>query len=120
MTSAPGDPFPWQEPRNSVVRGAFIVVEGVDRAGKTTQVQRVCSKLYALGHNIKSIRFPGESRFCLPSFNIHLLMLSLFANVPLDRSSTIGQMINSYLENETNLDDHVVHLLFSANRWEKA
>lgn len=59
MSSA--DAFSWQEPRNSVVRGAFIVVEGVDRAGKTTQVERLCSKLYALGHNIKSIRFPGKS-----------------------------------------------------------
>ncbi|KUJ17609.1 uncharacterized protein LY89DRAFT_645188 [Mollisia scopiformis] len=89
------DQFSWQEPRNSMVRGAFVVVEGVDRAGKTTQVQRLCSKLYALGHNIKTIRFP-------------------------DRVSTIGQMIGSYLQNETNMDDHVVHLLFSANRWEKA
>ncbi|CZR56457.1 related to thymidylate kinase [Phialocephala subalpina] len=93
MTSE--ESFSWQEPRNSVVRGAFVVVEGLDRAGKTTQVQRLCSKLYALGHNIKTLRFP-------------------------DRNSTIGQMISSYLQNETDMDDHVIHLLFSANRWEKA
>lgn len=37
-----------------------------------------------------------------------------------DRTSTIGQMINNYLQNETNMDDNVIHLLFSANRWEKA
>jgi len=27
-------------------------------------------------------------------------------------------MINGYLMNAVNLDDHVLHLLFSANRWE--
>lgn len=29
-------------------------------------------------------------------------------------------MIDSYLRSESDLDDHVVHLLFSANRWELA
>jgi dTMP kinase len=28
-------------------------------------------------------------------------------------------MINAYLTNATELDDHAIHLLFSANRWEK-
>ncbi len=27
-------------------------------------------------------------------------------------------MINAYLSNATELDDHAIHLLFSANRWE--
>lgn len=27
-------------------------------------------------------------------------------------------MINAYLENKSDLEDHAVHLLFSANRWE--
>jgi dTMP kinase len=27
-------------------------------------------------------------------------------------------MINSYLSNATDMDDHAIHLLFSANRWE--
>ena len=35
-----------------------------------------------------------------------------------DRSSEIGSIINSYLTSVKELDDHVVHLLFSANRWE--
>lgn len=30
-----------------------------------------------------------------------------------DRTTTIGQMINAYLTNATELDDHTVHLLFS-------
>lgn len=40
-------------------RGAFIVVEGLDRAGKTTQVKRLADKLSAKGHTVQSIRFPG-------------------------------------------------------------
>jgi hypothetical protein len=29
-------------------------------------------------------------------------------------------MIDQYLQNQHELDDHVVHLLFSSNRWELA
>lgn len=29
-------------------------------------------------------------------------------------------MIDSYLRSQTEMDDHVIHLLFSANRWEAA
>ena len=29
-------------------------------------------------------------------------------------------MINSYLQNTKDIDDHAVHLLFSANRWEQS
>lgn len=29
-----------------------------------------------------------------------------------------GSLINKYLECSTELDDHAIHLLFSANRWE--
>lgn len=36
-----------------------------------------------------------------------------------DRSTAIGQMINAYLASSTELDDATIHLLFSANRWEK-
>ena len=35
-----------------------------------------------------------------------------------NRSSPTGQMINSYLTGQTQQDDHAIHLLFSANRWE--
>ena len=37
-----------------------------------------------------------------------------------DRTTVIGQMIDSYLRSDSELDDHVIHLLFSANRWELA
>ena len=35
-----------------------------------------------------------------------------------DRSTVIGQTINSYLTNGIDMDDQAIHLLFSANRWE--
>lgn len=36
-----------------------------------------------------------------------------------DRQTAVGQMINAYLQGKTETDDAAVHLLFSANRWEK-
>lgn len=35
-----------------------------------------------------------------------------------DRSTVIGQQINQYLKSESDVEDHCIHLLFSANRWE--
>lgn len=35
-----------------------------------------------------------------------------------DRTTPIGQMIDAYLKSDVEMDDHVIHLLFSANRWE--
>lgn len=29
-------------------------------------------------------------------------------------------MIDAYLKGEAEIEDHVIHLLFSANRWEAA
>ena len=74
-------------------RGALIVFEGCDRSGKTTQVTRLVERLNAGGKPAVMRRFP-------------------------DRTTNIGSVINSYLTCAKDLDDHVVHLLFSANRWE--
>lgn len=38
----------------------------------------------------------------------------------LDRTTSIGKLINDYLQGKSQLDDHSIHLLFSANRWEIA
>ncbi|CAG9462945.1 unnamed protein product [Pedinophyceae sp. YPF-701] len=76
-------------------RGAFILFEGCDRSGKTTQTAKLVEALRARGVSCELWNFP-------------------------DRSTPIGGMINAYLASQTDLDDHVVHLLFSANRWEKA
>lgn len=80
--------------QKSSSRGALIVLEGLDRSGKTSQSSRLVSYLEGHGHPVESWRFP-------------------------DRNTSVGKMISSYLANESNLDDHAIHLLFSANRWEK-
>nr|KAJ0224135.1 hypothetical protein LSAT_V11C200084490 [Lactuca sativa] len=78
----------------SDARGALIVLEGLDRSGKTSQSARLLSHLNSLGYPVESWRFP-------------------------DRDTAVGKMISSYLTNQSQLDDHTIHLLFSANRWEK-
>ncbi|KAI4828867.1 hypothetical protein KUCAC02_022939 [Chaenocephalus aceratus] len=74
-------------------RGALIVLEGVDKAGKTTQCKKLVHALQQSGYPAEMMRFP-------------------------ERTTTIGQLISAYLENKSDLEDHTVHLLFSANRWE--
>uniref|UniRef100_UPI0037E776C7 thymidylate kinase n=1 Tax=Semicossyphus pulcher TaxID=241346 RepID=UPI0037E776C7 len=74
-------------------RGALIVLEGVDKAGKTTQCKKLVQALQQSGRPVEMMRFP-------------------------DRTTTIGQLISAYLEKKSDLEDHTVHLLFSANRWE--
>ncbi|KAH0682644.1 hypothetical protein KY285_020154 [Solanum tuberosum] len=75
-------------------RCALIVLEGLDRWGKTSQSIRLYKYLDEQGHSVESRRFP-------------------------DRDTGVGQMISSYLANKVQLDDHAIHLLFSTNRWEK-
>ncbi|KAJ5182957.1 hypothetical protein N7492_000573 [Penicillium capsulatum] len=76
-------------------RGALIVVEGLDRAGKSSQCEMLHTYLTEQGHAVKYIRFP-------------------------DRTTPIGKLIDSYLRGSSNQEDHSIHLLFSANRWEIA
>lgn len=78
-------------------RGRLIVIEGLDRSGKSTQCSLLHAKLQSHGsiHAAELLKFP-------------------------DRTTTIGKMIDGYLRSSTDLDDHVIHLLFSANRWELA
>lgn len=40
-------------------RGKLIVLEGLDRAGKTTQCQMLVEALQKDGHKVKFMRFPG-------------------------------------------------------------
>ncbi|KAJ5104643.1 hypothetical protein NUU61_001990 [Penicillium alfredii] len=76
-------------------RGALIVVEGLDRAGKSSQCEKLCDHLSNQKQAVKYVRFP-------------------------DRTTPIGKLIDSYLRGSSQLDDHSIHLLFSANRWELA
>ncbi|KAF3988340.1 hypothetical protein FT663_02374 [Candidozyma haemuli var. vulneris] len=73
------------------MRGTLILIEGLDRSGKSTQGEILAGKL-----NAELVKFP-------------------------DRSTPIGQIINQYLTDKSfSLPDQAAHLLFSANRWELA
>ena len=45
-------------------RGALIVVEGLDRAGKSSQCEVLRESLKKAGHDVKHIRFPGIILTC--------------------------------------------------------
>lgn len=74
-------------------RGAFIVFEGIDRSGKTTQSRLLVQKLQAFGLSVKQIRFPNYE-------------------------TASGQILQSYLKNKVDMDARTAHLLFAANRSE--
>ncbi len=73
-------------------RGVFIVIDGLDKSGKTTLANKL----------INSFKTPVE-KISFPN-----------------RSTIIGKILNNYLKKDIELEDHVAHLLFSANRWEMA
>jgi len=77
----------------AVSRGALIVLEGGDKCGKSTQCRQLVANLLAKGIKSELWRYP-------------------------ERSTAIGKVISDYLEKKVELEDHAVHLLFSANRWE--
>ncbi|GAA94100.1 uncharacterized protein L969DRAFT_86208 [Mixia osmundae IAM 14324] len=77
------------------MRGRFFVLEGLDRSGKSTQCARLVEHLQRQGRKAELLRFP-------------------------DRTTPMGKMIDSYLTSQTDMNDQAIHLLFSANRWEKA
>lgn len=71
-------------------RGILVVLEGLDHCGKSSQARLLQQAL------------PNTHLTCFP-----------------DRSTVLGQVINRYLKGEMEMDDHAIHLLFSANRWER-
>ncbi|TDL23816.1 thymidylate kinase [Rickenella mellea] len=78
---------------STVQRGAFIVIEGLDRSGKSTQAALLQSRLQNANVSVKLMKFP-------------------------DRTTPVGKMIDAYLRSQSDVDDRTIHLLFSANRWE--
>jgi len=75
-------------------RGAFIVFEGIDRCGKSSQCKALLQHLERSKVRHKFYRFPN-------------------------RDSLTGRIIDDYLRNQIKvLDDRCVHLLFAANRHE--
>ncbi|CAF0985154.1 unnamed protein product [Rotaria sordida] len=75
-------------------RGALIIFEGLDRIGKTTQSKLLYDYLsHECGILCERLAFPN-------------------------RSTEIGSLIDNYLQRKIEFNDHTIHLLFSANRWE--
>lgn len=75
-------------------RGLFFVFEGLDRSGKSTQSRMITKHLEQKG-DVKWMCFPN-------------------------RKTPTGTLIDLYLRRQIELPDKIVHLLFSANRWETA
>uniref|UniRef100_A0A5S6Q625 dTMP kinase n=1 Tax=Trichuris muris TaxID=70415 RepID=A0A5S6Q625_TRIMR len=76
-------------------RGIFVVLEGLDCSGKTTQALLLKEKLEELKLPAEFFRFPT-------------------------RTGPIGRALHDYLRFGGGVDDHALHLLFSADRWTKA
>lgn len=77
------------------IRGKFIVFEGPDRAGKTTQFNKLCDQLKSAKIQHAKISFP-------------------------DRSTPIGKVIDAALKRSRGINPMALSLLFTANRWENA
>jgi dTMP kinase len=75
-------------------KGKIIVLEGTDKAGKTTQSRMLAEALKVLGKVCVVIDFP-------------------------DYTTHIGMEIRAFLDGRRDYPAEAKHLLFSANRWEK-
>lgn len=80
----------------SLDRGSLIVFEGPDRAGKTTQIELLASRLKESGKKVVVWKFPSR-----------------------DSSSPIGSLLDSYLKKSNSMTKQSAHLLFSVDRWER-
>lgn len=79
---------------NGLSRGALIVLEGLDRVGKSTLAKKLVEHLERIRRPVCYYRFP-------------------------ERTTPVGRLIDEFLRtNAKKVDDHAMHLLFSANRWE--
>lgn len=79
---------------NTIKRGAFILLEGIDKCGKSTISKRLVELLNDKGYRCELLHFP-------------------------DRTTSTGHLINEYLKDgNCKLNNETIHLLFAANRWE--
>ena len=76
-------------------RGKLIVIDGIDQSGKKTQTQFLARKIRALGYVCSIWNFP-------------------------DYATPLGRQLKNYLVGENQFDFHTVHLLYAANKWERA
>jgi dTMP kinase len=77
-----------------VSRGKVFVIEGIDKAGKSTQSRLLLDALKQLGKICVIIEFP-------------------------DYTTKIGEEIRAFLDGKRDYPNELKHMLLSANRWEK-
>jgi thymidylate kinase len=99
-------------------RGAFIVLEGVDRCGKTTQSKLLLQRLVAAGLAAQAMRFPNRETATGRIINEYLTMPSSSPSSSSSSSSSDDASSEKRTTTTRPLDDCAIHLLFSANRWE--
>jgi dTMP kinase len=75
-------------------KGKIVVIEGTDKAGKTTQSRMLLEALKNAGKIAVVMDFP-------------------------DYATPIGAEIRAFLDGRRDYPSETKHLLFSANRWEK-
>ena len=76
-------------------QGKLIVIDGIDQSGKKTQTQLLARKARSLGYTCSIWSFP-------------------------DYTTPLGRQLKNYLAGENQFDFHTVHLLYAANKWERA
>ncbi|KAH9411575.1 thymidylate kinase [Ordospora pajunii] len=75
-----------------MMKGMFVVFEGLDRSGKTTMVNALHERM-SKSVAVRKIGFPN-------------------------RSTALGRVIDGYLRRQIKLEDETIHLVFSADRYE--
>jgi len=123
-------------------RGALIVLEGIDKAGKSTQARRLQEALTAGGRPVQLMRFPERSTRIGHLINEYLSTDAALAaasgasaaeaTAPADGAIASGPATTAAPDAAASSDavdggkdtasehDRLIHLLFSANRWELA
>ncbi len=76
------------------MKGFLIVFEGIDRAGKKTQVKLLTERLKGEGYKVEKLSFP-------------------------DYSTPLGKEIKAFLDGKRDYNTQVRHILYAANRWER-
>jgi dTMP kinase len=75
--------------------GKLIAIDGIDQSGKRTQTQMLAKKIRAAGYRVSAWNFP-------------------------DYTTQLGRELRIYLTSKKRFDFHAVHLLYAANKWERA
>lgn len=76
-------------------QGKLIVIEGIDQSGKKTQTQLLARKIRTMGFACSIWSFP-------------------------DYTTSLGRQLRNYLTGKRRFDFRTAHLLYAANKWERA